>query len=532
MISGSGRAVWGVAVAVGLSAPALGQVTRVEIGRALDASPRVGSAGYNTSVPAGTGINSQLYVTGQVRGLGSFHGRVGYYADNQLNLNVPSGRLSDFRRQSVGLSDVLSGPAYLPAPYYDPSLTAMKAPGILAGRTAPGANVPAPSLLAPGSPTSLGEKLYVDALNGYGPVVPLPRASVPGPGRALEVGPFWQPDAWTWRGAARSTVPAGRAAAATDAMGLFAVARSREQNELAQELYREYQREVGAGRRVAAGVEARVDARPGTGPAGGSAGSSVTGPTGETRGGPVGGAAGEPQANQDVFLDMLMRLRQRRVATERRAEEGRLRPPAGAPAGPAVTPPADEGSPRSGLVELSADQKVVLRGLAGKGGDVFNVHMARAESDLRAGRFYAAANRYRTASLVNSRNPLPRVGMGLALLGAGESLSAAFQLRSAMGVFPPIMETQVDVGGLMGAKTLQSDLKVVERRLQTAGSESKPLLYFLATFLANNLDQRQQAKSYAEKLKSYAGEDKLLKAYADYVLTGRRPDDASAKPRP
>ena len=39
-------------------------------GRALDASLRVGGSRYNSAVPINSQLNSQLYVTGQVTGLG------------------------------------------------------------------------------------------------------------------------------------------------------------------------------------------------------------------------------------------------------------------------------------------------------------------------------------------------------------------------------------------------------------------------------------------------------------------------------
>lgn len=122
--------------------PALlfGQV-RIQSGQALDANPMLGSGGFNTPVSGYNGLNSQLYITGQVSGLAAFRGTVNYFAPNQINLNLPSDELSRFRQQSVGVSDVLTGTPYATTPYYDRARTTALLPNITAGQTIPGTNV-------------------------------------------------------------------------------------------------------------------------------------------------------------------------------------------------------------------------------------------------------------------------------------------------------------------------------------------------------------------------------------------------------
>ena len=66
-------------------------------------------------------------MTGQVTGLGRFRGNVGYLAPDELHMRMGTAALSDFRRASVGLSDVLLGVPYQAAPYYDRSSTALSA---------------------------------------------------------------------------------------------------------------------------------------------------------------------------------------------------------------------------------------------------------------------------------------------------------------------------------------------------------------------------------------------------------------------
>ena len=92
------------------------QDARLQQGDALDSSPLVGSGGRNTASTGGLlrdkgqGIDSQLYVTGRVTGLGAFRGGLPYTPKGAFRLTLPSASLSDFNRRSVGLEDVLKGP--------------------------------------------------------------------------------------------------------------------------------------------------------------------------------------------------------------------------------------------------------------------------------------------------------------------------------------------------------------------------------------------------------------------------------------
>ena len=517
-------------------------------GRALDASLRVGGSRYNSAVPINSQLNSQLYVTGQVTGLGRFHGRVGYRGEDELYMRLPSARLGDFRRRSVGLHDVLGGTAHLVSPYQEPTRTTLKVNDILAGRAGPGTNMPAVRTVSTAG-SALRRNLYIDALVDYSSVTGMVsgRALAPALPRGMlnvQPGQYTGPSIRVEFGSGR-VVPAAPGAAAPPVADLFAVAGRKDQLDLAQELYREHRRS----RMIDAAVVAKVSAaasgtdpvtgtEPGTDPDGKS-------PTDENRtpGGPIEGpgspggigqvAAGQPPINQDVYLDMLLRLRQRREQVDAAARAG-----AGTPTG-AKTPGAGERplvipkpamASKDGLVVLSDQNEVILRGLAGRSGDQFNVHMSKASDELRARKFYDAASLYETAGLHDPRNPLARMGMGLSLLGAGESLSAAYQIKRAIGLFPPMMETRVDLSGMMDAKVIETRLNALDRRMRGADRDSKKLLIFLATFLYHNSEQPDKARTYAEQLKASARHDALLKAYAEFVLSGRRPDAGRDKP--
>jgi hypothetical protein len=155
-------------IAAGLCAlpSAHAQPTRTQDGRRLDASLRLGSGGVNTPVSAPRGFGSQLYVNGQVTGLAGFRGKTGYSASNSLRLALPSERMRDFRQQSVGLSGALSGGTFRTTPYFSRTSTVFGARGILAGRTAPGSNIPRTSSGA----SAVANKLYEEARAAYGPL--------------------------------------------------------------------------------------------------------------------------------------------------------------------------------------------------------------------------------------------------------------------------------------------------------------------------------------------------------------------------
>jgi hypothetical protein len=134
------------------------------------------------------------------------------------------------------------------------------------------------------------------------------------------------------------------------------------------------------------------------------------------------------------------------------------------------------------------------------------------------------------AGIVDSRNPLARVGMGLSLLGAGEPISAAYQLQRAVALFPPMMETQIDLPAMIDPNVVQEELKSIELRLRDADPESKQMLQFLAAFLYENSKQHDKAKSYAEQLITSVHQRGILRAYAEFLLKDRQPAKEDKKP--
>jgi hypothetical protein len=516
-------------VAAVLCAPlaATGQVRPVQDGQALDANPRIGSYGRNIPAPAEPRFDSQLYVTGQVSGLRRFRGTVGYFGDKELHLSLPSASLGDFRRRSVGLQDALQGRTYLPTPYYERTTTMLRADDILGGRAAPGTNIPAATVP---TATPLGQRLYVDALAEFYTAEALTPGRALAPPAPTSLMPSLSPGAasvLTAAAAASSLAPAP----VPETTPLFAVPRTTERAELVRELYRQARRDRLVDQRIDAKVQAVPEGtpRPGEAPPAVAPTADANSPAqpAETPGGPLGTRIGQPLPDRDVFMDLMMlglRLRQRKRAATT------------APATMPATVPTPAAAPQvtwtGRLVELSEAGEVIIHGLVGKSRDPFNARMAQAQEKLRAKRYYDAADLYETAGEITPHNPLARVGVGLSLLGAGESLSAAQQLRRAMALFPPMTQSRIDLADLIDAKVIEAELAGINDRLRHADDETRRMLQFLAMFLYYNSGQDAKAKPFAEKVHAAGQSPALLRAYAQFILRDREGKEEGAARQP
>jgi len=526
-----------VVVFAAISAGAAGQVRPGQSGRALDSSFQVGSGGINTpAVPRRT-FGGQLYVTGQVTGLAGFRGQTGYYAPDQLRMDLPSADLSGFRGRSISLPDVMDRTTYGSLPYYERTQTAFGLREIAAGLTAPGSSMPRSGTLAPAATGAL----YKQAVAGYEPIVTAQ------PGRLLSVPSLPSPALPPLPGSAQ------QALSRPGATALFGVRDARQRQQLARQLFDlavAEDEDQAEGEPQAYGTTAGADRQfgprrsPGRGPV--EQTPPVTGTSdllkpGESR---VGEQQQFPQPNQDVYLDLLVQLRQRQRAGRRtagRAPSGarrrrvtELAAKAESLQSPGLVTRDEQGSagPRGGLVELAAaNGLIVVHGLAGRSRDTFNVRMELAAAKLKAGKFYEAAANYRLAVMLIPDNPLGWVGVALSRLGAGEPFTAAVAFRRAMQLLPPMMETRLAIGEMMDLAVVARQLEDLDGRLGE-GEFVEPELAFLSTVLHQNLGQTDKARLSAAKLKFVAGDDKLLAAYAEYVLTGRRPGAKAPTTRP
>ena len=505
-----------VVAAVAVCATAGAQVRYVPGGRALDSNYSLTGGRVNSRVSSYGGFNSQLYVTGQVTGLGAFRGPVGYSAADQLRLNLPTSTVSDFIRRSVGPSQAY-GDSYQTSPYYDRAGTVFGVRRIVAGDTVPGCNMPADRRLS-AQPTVDPETvsgLYQDAVSRYRGVEPLDPFEA-ARGIPLVRGDRRRERSVMWSGERdRYTLwPTGE----DDARSR----RGRDDPEAGQDLPRSGYEDSRVSSLLDArletalrnAVESKVPDRP----------DYVEPAEGEKeRDGTADARPRIPETiepDQDVYLDILRRLREAREA-DRPARPDESDPPADPKAGD------PDAGPEPFARVTRRGERVVLHGLAGRSPDIFNRRLAAAESRLRSGRYYDAAGAYDLAAEMRPANPLPHLGSTLSLVGAGEPYAAGLRLYRAMRLFPPLMEVDVDPS-LLDGEVLSRRLAALDRRLGESGDEAPAMLVFLATYMHAHWGRPEQAEAYARRLmgRAMVKQDKLLEAFASHVLQSGRPMEA------
>lgn len=517
-----------LATITAIAGMASAQVLQTQDGRALDANTRVGSGGFN-SLREASGFDGNRYVTGEVTGGREFRGTVGYSGANQLSLDLPSAGVDNFIRGSAGVPQVAGGVNYGVGTYLSPYRTVLSPRAIAEGLNAPGSSVPQTSFVP--QQREEARRLYDSAVEAYKPILAeiSPRMRVEGrPVPAVEA-----PDA----AAASFAEAAARAGAVRPAASaLFGLIRQGDRDHLTAELT-EAER-FSLDHRVGLPLEADVKAEPAQAEPLGTPTTPAAKPAAE----PTTPPAGElPAPGENPYFDLLVHLAQIRREVE--AAE----PPATAE--PATeTPPAKPRELPPGLmddqayaawqrrqaqksVERIRDQ-IVLHSLTGTDKDMFNFRMRRGEASLKEGKYYDAAAEYEIAATINRTNPLAGLGSMLALLGANEPTSAAYHLRRAMTVFPPVMETRVAVKEFLKPEIVEERLVQLQRQIDQAKEAKQtpvPEVVFLATYLRQSLGDRAAAVALARQLKDLAGDDKVLAAYADVVLTGKPPAGALLK---
>ena len=503
-------------ISVSIASAAWGQIVPVQDGRALDSNYRIGSGRVNNATPQRTSFSSQMYITGQVSGLGAFKGDTGYFADNQLRMTVPSAGLSGFRRQSVGLSDVLSGQTYRPGAYYDRSTTALGLREISAGLAAPGTNVPRSSYLGGLVP----RKAMDEAMSDFRPLL----GNRIGNAISSDINSTIRLDATAPRIVGPQGVRRGRVGPITlgsGALAVFTVSRPSQRSEVDVELRELEQLDQDDITRVDSKLRGPTIVPPANG--------SDIGTTGLGQ----KGIASRTARESDVFLTMVYLLQQQHLEGAKTATT------------PTKTTDPESGDPRFKVkplgprpnsVELVAQGlrgELVFKTLAGKGSDAFNIAMRAGEKQLKAGNFYSAADQYRLAVEIQSENPTARLGLAAALFGAGESLGASLQLRTAMEMFPPVMVTRLDVMRKIPSKKLKGRLDQIYKRIKgRQGVNVNPQLAMLAAYMHRSAGENYIAEMCAVKLKGAAGDDKIYSAFATYVLTGKRPAALGSTTRP
>jgi len=475
---------------------------RLQRGDALDANPGAGTGGRNIGSPAtGRAIESQLYVSGRTGGLTRFRGNVPYSPPGTLQLTLPGAAVRSFQQQSVGLREATSGYAYSPSAYYDRRQTVLGLGGITSGLASPGSNVPLYSTLPP----HVANQLSSTAMRRYEPLLEQSTA-----GQLLWQNPLQRPAGLPLGvGAAATTEGQADTSFRPGATAIFGLPWQDDRQELLEEL-NSVRRDRGASAQLN-GDEVQPDDDPRLSPI-------ITGQpdvAAEPAAPPTArGASLMPEPGQDAFHDLLMAILAEETAAAQAAEDA---------GGEAADPGAETAMPPRQPGTL------VIRSLAGRNQDLFNHFMTEAQTLMSRGQYYDAAAKFSSAAVANPQNPLSQMGAALAMFGAGEPVSAAFRLRRAMEIFPPIMETQMAVAEMMDAATFDDRLAELDGLLGEQTPNDSQMLLLLATYMHASAGQEDQAKAYAQRLADIAS-DALTSAYAQFVLTGKRPDEQTDQP--
>ncbi len=487
-----------IALAVGvLSSLAGGQVVQTQYGRALDANFNVQTGRVNSVRKADRAFDGNLYVTRQVAGGFGFRGDVGYFGANQIRLELPSAGQDQFIRSSAGLEPTGAIRAYRPEPYLSRTQTALTTFGITRRENIPGTDLPRHSFV----PASAAKRLYDAAIE---PIKPIRLDS----GEKLRIIPLVAPDVPAEK---RTLVKLPKelklsdtAAFRPESSPLFGIIRP--PDEPAEEAPRAG--DLSATGRVKSQVEGMIPGleRPSGIPA-------EQAPQRQPAPAPA-----LPPAGQDVYIDVLLRLREAQLAAFQPEPEPQ-------PA-PGEEPPPEQTPRQRALAEAGLPQverrpgQVWIHSLAGKHDDLFNQRMRKAEHSLTQGRYYEAEGHYAIARVYNPQNPLAAMGRALAMFAAGEQLSAAYNAGLALRLMPKLSDTTVcvDVTRLLGQRVVGIRIDELERRLTQQEDQADPSLVFLAAFIRSCMDQHTKAMEHARFLKTLEGAEPIHRIYADHLL--------------
>lgn len=523
--------ILGCVLAISLTAgPLFAQVRAVgQHGRALDASYQVGAGGRNYAVPNNYAPSStSIYAATRTRGLSGFRGRASALSgDFQGTLSTDG--LSRFERQSVGIQDVMRGPTYDPrsSVYYDPYRRTLDSRAV--ERAAEYNITPIPGEVS--RQLRVAQDLYVDATADYRPM--MAEQSMNTMAQALDI---TTPRTGVMATDETSARLGARDLAEQEGPEMFGVLRSDERAKLADELRKlrderlgqddvdgvregalELQVQPEGARRDSEPIDTSLQGRQQPPPLvqPGEDDDNATEWTSVTR---QPGRENLSTASADVFLDVLIALQQRQIA-EQAGDEATDETD--------ETPPTMEQRLRGNLsVERTEDNRVIIHRLEGSQASDFNQLMEQGRKALREGRFYRATRRYELAAMIRPRNPLPFVGRGLSAFASGEYYTAAMSFHRALEVFPALMETELDFESLLPVAGFDVDQQTHRLEQWLAEIEARAPVRFLAAFLYQNMGKSELARHHAEQLMdTEAGMDPIFKAYAQYVLTGKKPTE-------
>ncbi len=517
-------------------------------GRALDASSQAGSGGYNSRVPSSYTKNTHMSSLTESRGLSGFRGHVPTLSSS-LRVGDSTNGVSRFIRQSVGVSTLRS-----PQKLYDPKDTYYIDPLRATLRTGQILKAEGQGTLAlPGKPvprsSSAMDKMYVNAMAEYAPIMPRAGA-LASSGQALttrEIRPSPGLRSYQRPGSELAKKVELEHVIRRGGDSMYGVLKSGDRRDIAAAI-RDFDKDLPAYNQPKRPLDTlqdpmvddeskrgqpidgreRLDPKPGAWD-GLEGRRVVASQTNNWR--------TMPAANQDSYVDLLMMLKQKRDAEQQKKDMGIKDPTRkNKPASPPLPEDADDidaaldATPmrrayKSRNVELTKNNRIIIHKLTGKPVGVFSQYMTLGKESLSKGLYYQAARQYDLATIAKSQNPMPYLGGCLAYFGSGEWESSAKKLTTALKIFPPLVETHIDLPEFLSNDDIKANFAELENAIQ-AGNE-KPTLILLATYISYNLGDKINAQKYATMLKAEKSVPPVYHTLADYVLTGKLPSETA-----
>jgi len=142
--------------------------------------------------------------------------------------------------------------------------------------------------------------------------------------------------------------------------------------------------------------------------------------------------------------------------------------------------------------------------------DKFNQHIRAAESYMKQGRFYRAADAYTLATIYKPDDPLGYAGKSYALFAAGEYMSSSLFLARALEIFPGYAKLKIDLVGMIGDKdTVENRILEAREWLDRSGSGE---LEFLLSYVYYQMDRLEFARIAIESAAKKIPDSKAVAA--------------------
>ncbi len=189
------------------------------------------------------------------------------------------------------------------------------------------------------------------------------------------------------------------------------------------------------------------------------------------------------------------------------------------------------------------DQGPALGSLAGRRKSIVNGLLAQAEVDLRENRYFDAESKYRQAEDLAPNNPLVRIGLVHAELGAGMIRSAAYNLRLVFGTHPELIAVRYQPRLLPNIKRLAWMQGQLQDMIHLSRTRTEPCL--LMAYLGYQFRQPQLVEYGLDLAEARAPLDPLWPVLRQLwqhpgpsaaapsstsPMTGGRPDSGAGKP--